>query len=248
MSVFARIWAWFVATFVGCPLSPPCQQKKLPRAADYWDFFLELLQYSCYTGGMPRRIRDYLDRLTHRNTHREEPNTYTVNTTVNLRDWQPVRWNATQWFPADDVPPMEVSRAYHHDMDDPTAEVFPGRTVRPSEALRRMWEENITVRDYEELASRRTASNDFAVPENMLRLVRLSMPNLVANGWYEERPMDPPDPPRYGLYSHNENVVYSEYTPTWSNRTVHWAWGDRSGGHVEFRRGRIIRVKRYCKI
>ena len=134
-------------------------------------------------------------------------------------------------------------------MDDPTAEVFPGRTVRPSEALRRMWEENMTVRDYEELASRRTASNDFAVPENMLRLVRLSMPNLAANNLVEERPMDPPDPPRYSLYSSyvdDDTSVYSEYTPNWSTRTFRWDWGDK--GHVEFRRGKIIRVKRYCKI
>lgn len=194
---------------------------------------------------MPRRIRDYLDRLSHRDTHREEPNTFTVSTTVNLRDYAP--WNATQFFPENEVPP---TRVYHHDMDDPTAEVFPGRTVRPSEALRRMWEENMTVQDYEELASRRTASNDFAVPENMLRLVRLSMPNLAANTLVEERPMDPPDPPRYSLYSHymDDTSMYREYTPSWSNKTISWAWGDKLGGHVEFRRGRIIRVKRYCKI
>lgn len=191
---------------------------------------------------MPRRIRDYLNRLSHRDTHREEPNTYTVNTTVNLNDWRPVRWNATQWFPDNEDTPARA-----HDMDDPTAEVFPGRTVRPSEALRRMWEENMTVRDYEELASRRTASNDFAVPENMLRLVRLSMPNLAANTLVEERLMDPPDPPRYSLYAHyidDDPSMYREYTP----KTISWAWGDKLGGHVEFRRGRIIRVKRYCKI
>jgi hypothetical protein len=195
---------------------------------------------------MPRRLREYLDRLSHRDTHREEPNTYTVNTTVNLNDWQPTRWNATQFFPENEVPP---TRVYHHDMDDPTAEVFPGRTVRPSEALRRMWEENMTVQEYEELASRWNASNDFAVPENMLRLVRLSMPNLAANNLVEERPMDPPDPPRYSLYSHymdDDTSMYREYTPTWSNKTISWWANDK--GHVEFRRGRIIRVKRYCKI
>ena len=243
--VFARNWARFAHLFIGCPLSPPCQQKLFARSVDYWDFFLELLQYSCYTGGMPRRFRDYLDRLSHRDTHREEPNTYTVNTTVNLNDWQPTRWNATQWFPENEVPP---TRVYHHDMDDPTAEVFPGRTVRPSEALRRMWEENMTVQEYEELASRWNASNDFAVPENMLRLVRLNMPNLAANTLVEERPMDPPDPPRYSLYYHymDDTSMYSEYTPSWSNRTINWWANDK--GHVEFRRGRIIRVKRYCKI
>ena len=241
---------------MGCPLSPPCQQKLFARSVDYGDFFLELLQYSCYTGGMPRRIRDYLNRLSHRNTHREEPNTYTVNTTVNLNDWGPVRWNATQWFPENEVPPTMV---YHHDMDDPTAEVFPGRTVRPSEALRRMWEENMTVQEYEELASRRTASNDFAVPENMLRLVRLSMPSLTRNELIHETPMEVLEND-HSLYVHdmhsgisytptpNRNVVYSEYTPSWSNKTISWAWGDRLGGHVEYRRGRIIRVKRYCKI
>ena len=251
--VFARIWARFALGFWGCPLSPPCQQKLFARSVDYGDFFLELLQYSCYTESMPRRIRDYLDRLAHRDTHREEPNTYTVNTTVNLNDWQPVRWNATQWFPDNEVPP---TRVYHHDMDDPTAEVFPGRTVRPSEALRRMWEENMTVQEYEELASRWNASNDFAVPENMLRLVRLSMPSLTRNELIHETPMEVLE------YDHNfhvdmhsgisytptpnRNVVYSEYTPSWSNRTINWWANDK--GHVEFRRGRIIRVKRYCKI
>ena len=247
MVVFARIWARFALGFRGCPLSPPCQQKLFARSVDYGDKKLETTAILWYTVGMPRRIRDYLDRLSHRDTHREEPNTYTVNTTVNLRDYAP--WNATQFFPENDVPHMEVSRAYHHDMDDPTTEVFPGRTVRPSEALRRMWEENMTVQEYEELASRRTASNDFAVPENMLRLVRLSMPNLAANTLVEERPMDPTDPPRYSLYSSyvdDDTSMYREYTPSWSNRTINWWSGDK--GHVEFRRGRIIRVKRYCKI
>ena len=103
----------------------------------------------------------------------------------------------------------------------------------------------MTARDYEELASRNF--NDYVVPENMLRLVRLSMPNLAANNLVEERPMDPP---RYSLYSHDmdDTSIYSEYTPSWSNRTISWAWGDKRSGHVEFRRGRIIRVKRYCKI
>jgi hypothetical protein len=75
------------------------------------------------------------------------------------------------------------------------------------------------------------------------------MPNLAANNLVEERPMDPPDPPRYSLYSHymdDDTSMYREYTPSWSNRTISWAWGDK--GHVEFRRGKIIRVKRYCKI
>lgn len=184
---------------------------------------------------MPRRIRDYLDRLSHRNTHREEPNTYTVNTTVNMNDleWHPVRWNATQWFPDNEVPP---TRVYHHDMDNPTAEVFPGRTVRASEAFR-MMEENMTARDYEEIASRNF--NDYT-PENMLRMVRLAMPNITRNELIHETPMEVLES------DHNRNVVYSEYTPTWSNRTINWWANDK--GHVEFRRGRIIRVKRYCKI
>lgn len=236
MVVFARIWARFALGFWGCPLSPPCQQKLFARSVDYGDFFLELLQYSCYTGAMPRRIRDYLDRLTHRDTHREEPNTFTVSTTVNLRDYAP--WNATQFFPDNEDTP---TRVYHHDMDNPTAEVFPGRTVRASEAFR-ILEENMAAREYEELASRNF--NDYT-PENMLRLVRLSMPNLAANTLVEERPMDPP---RYSLYSQDDTSMYREYTPTWSNKTISWAWGDKLGGHVEFRRGRIIRVKRYCKI
>ena len=172
---------------------------------------------------MPRRIRDYLDRLSHRDTHREEPNTYTVNTTVNLRDYAP--WNATQFFPENDVPHMEVSRNIHQMLENAY--------------------NNMTVRDYEELASRNF--NDYT-PENMLRLVRLSMPNLAANTLVEERPMDPTDPPRYSLYSSyvdDDTSMYREYTPSW-NRTINWWSGDK--GHVEFRRGRIIRVKRYCKI
>jgi hypothetical protein len=227
--VFAGIWARFALGFRGCPLSPPCQQKLFARSVDYWDFFLELLQYSCYTGGMPRRIREYLDRLAHRNTHREEPNTYTVNTTVNLNDWQPTRWNATQFFPENEVPP---TRVYHHDMD------ISGLT---RQMLENAYNSNMTARDVMEISEE-------ATPENMLRLVRLSMPNLAANTLVEERPMDPPDPPRYSLYSHymDDTSMYSQYTPTWSNRTISWAWGDK--GHVEFRRGKIIRVKRYCKI
>ncbi len=223
---------------MGCPLSPPCQQKLFARSVDYGDFFLELLQYSCYTGGMPRRIRDYLDRLSHRNTHREEPNTFTVSTTVNLRDYAP--WNATQWFPDNEDTPARA-----HDMD------ISGLTHQMLENAYN----NMTVREYEELASRNF--NDYT-PENMLRLVRLAMPNITRNELIHETPMEVLEngreingdwePPRYGLYSHNENVVYSEYTPTWSNRTIHWAWGDKLGGHVEYRRGRIIRVKRYCKI
>lgn len=182
---------------------------------------------------MPRRFRDYLDRLSHRDTHREEPNTYTVNTTVNLNDWQPVRWNATQWFPDNEDTPARV-----HDMD------ISGLTHQMMDNAYN----NMTVRDYEEIASR-------ATPESMLRLVRLSMPNINRN--IEERPMDPPDPPRYSLYAndprfdlytHNmdDPPEYREYTPTWSNRSIFWSWGDK--GHVEYRRGRIIRVKRYCKI
>lgn len=177
---------------------------------------------------MPRRLRDYLDRLSHRNTHREEPNTYTVSTTVNLNDleWHPVRWNATQWFPDNEVPHMEVSRNTRQMLENAY--------------------NNMTAREYEELASRNF--NDYVVPENMLRLVRLSMPNLAANTLVEERPMDPPDPQRHSLYVHDmdDASMYREYTPTWSNKTISWAWGDK--GHVEFRRGRIIRVKRYCKI
>jgi len=188
---------------------------------------------------MPRRLREYLDRLTHRDTHREESSVHIVNTAVNLNDWQPVRWNATQWFPDNEDTP---ARVYHHDMDDPTAEVFPGRTVRPSEALRRMWEENMTAREVEEIAS--------TTPEDMLRMVRV-VPNIDYYNLVEERPMDPPEPQRHPLYIHDmdDTTMYREYTPYWnSNRTISWNWSNKLGGHVEFRRGRIIRVKRYCKI
>ena len=232
--VFARIWARFAHLFIGCPLSPLCQQKLFARSVDYGDFFLELLQYSCYTESMPRRIRDYLDRLSHRNTHMEEPNTYTVNTTVNLNDWQPVRWNATQWFPDNNT----------------------GETTR--QMLENAYN-NMTVRDYEEIASSPT-------PESMLRLVRLAMPNITRNELIHETPMEVLEndwgaeaisratriPASYfsaneeEVYRPNRNVVYSEYTPSWSNRTINWWANDK--GHVEFRRGRIIRVKRYCKI
>lgn len=168
---------------------------------------------------MPRRFREYLDRLSRRDTHREEPNTYTANTTVNLNDWQPVRWNTTQWFPD------------------------------TSENTRQMLENayNVTAQEIMEMADAE------ATPENMLRLVRLSMPNINRNNVVEERPMDPPRDwlsrttsiPASYLYP-NGDVVYSEYTPSWSNRTISWNWGGK--GHVEFRRGKIIRVKRYCKI
>lgn len=237
MVVFARIWARFALGFVGCPLSPPCQQKlfarcvdygdkkNLPRAADYGDFFLELLQYSCYTGGMPRRLREYLDRLSHRNTHREESNPYTVNTTLN--NWQPVRWNATQWFPDNNDTPARV-----HDND-------------VSGIYRQMLENaynNMTAREAMEIAD--------ANPENMLRMIRV-VPNLTyLSDIAEERPMDPPEPQRHSLYVHDmdDGPVYNVYTPSWSNRIINWPWGDKRSGHVEFRRGRIIRVKRYCKI
>lgn len=226
MAVFAGIWARFAHLFIGCPLSPPCQQKIFARSVDYGDFFLELLQYSCYTGGMPRRLRDYLDRLSHRNTHREETNPYTVNTTINMNDWQPVRWNATQWFPDNNETPARV-----HDMD-------------ASGIYRQMLENaynNMTAREAMEIASATT-------PEDMLRMVRV-VPNIdYLSNVIEERPMDPPPPQRHSLYVHDmdDGPVYNVYTPSWSNRIINWAWGDR--GHVEFRRGKIIRIKRYCKI
>ena len=187
---------------------------------------------------MPRRIRDYLDRLSHRNTHREEPNTFTVSTTVNLRDYAP--WNATQFFPENEVPP---TRVYHHDMD------ISGLT---RQMLENAYNSNMTARDVMEISEE-------ATPENMLRLVHLAMPNITRNELIHETPMEVLEndwseaisratsiPVNY-LYP-NRNVVYSEYTPSWSNRTINWAWGDKLGGHVEYRRGRIIRVKRYCKI
>lgn len=204
---FARIWARFAHLFRGCPLSPPCQQKLFARSVDYGDKKLETTATLWYTGGMPRRIRDYLDRLSHRDTHREEPNTYTVNTTVNMNDW--ARWNTTQRFPENEVPHMEVSRA--------------------SEAFR-MTEENMTAREVMEIAA--------TTPEDMLRMVRV-VPNIdYLSNVIEERPTDPP-PQRHSLYVYDMDTspVYSEYRPTWGNR-----------GLLEFRRGRIIRVKRYCKI
>ena len=166
---------------------------------------------------MPRRIRDYLDRLSHRDTHREEPNTYTVNTTVNLNDWQPTRWNATQWFPDNDVPPMEVSRNTRQMLENAY--------------------NNMTAMDVMEIAEE-------ASPENMLRL---AMPNLTRNELIHETPMEVLEN-RHSLYVHDYVASYATYTPSWSNRTINWSWGDKLGGHVEYRRGRIIRVKRYCKI
>ena len=185
---------------------------------------------------MPRRFRDYLNRLSHRDTHREEPNTYTVNTTVNLNDWQPVRWNDTQWFPDNEDTPARA-----HDMD------ISGLT---RQMLENAYNSNMTARDVMEISEE-------ATPENMLRLVRLSMPSLTRNELIHETPMEVLEND-HSLYVHDmhsgisytpsRNVVYSEYTPSWSNRTIIWAWGDKLGGHVEYRRGRIIRVKRYCKI
>lgn len=224
MVVFARIWARFAHLFIGCPLSPPCQQKLFARSVDYGDKKLETTAILWYTGGMPRRLRDYLDRLSHRNTHRE--NTYTSNTTINMNDWQPVRWNATQWFPENEDTPARV-----HDMD-------------ASGIYRQMLENaynNITAREAMEIASATT-------PEDMLRMVRV-VPNLTyLSDIAEERPMDPPPPQRHSLYIHDMDTgpVYSEYTPYWSNRTINWWSVDK--GHVEYRRGRIIRIKRYCKI
>ena len=159
---------------------------------------------------MPRRIRDYLDRLSHRNTHREEPNTYTVNTTVNMNDW--ARWNTTQWFPNN-----EDTTARVHDMD--------------ISGLTRQMLDNATT------------------SEDMLRMARI-VPNIdYLDNVIEERPMDPP-PQRHSLYVHDMDDVamYSEYRPTWSNRTIAWNWDNKLIGHVEHRRGKIIRIKRYCKI
>ena len=144
---------------------------------------------------MPRRIRDYLDRLSHRNTHREEPNTYTVNTTVNMNDW--ARWNTTQWFPNNEDTPSRV-----HDM------YISGLTRQ------------------------------------------MNVYNNIITREAEERPMDPP-PQIHSLYIHDMDDVamYSEYTPYWnSNRTITWNWANNLNGHVEYRRGKIIRIKRYCKI
>ena len=158
---------------------------------------------------MPRL--EYLDRLSHRNTHREEPNTYTVNT--------------TQWFPNN-----EDTTARVHDMD------ISGLTRQ----MHYPASDNITAREAMEMASATTS-------EDMLRMARI-VPNIDYLGnVIEERPMDPP-PQRHSLYIHDMDDVamYREYRPTWSNRSVFRTWGDR--GHVEHRRGRIIRIKRYCKI
>lgn len=146
---------------------------------------------------MPRRIRDYLDRLSHRNTHREEPNTYTVNTTVNINDW--ARWNTTQWFPNNEDTPARV-----HDMD------ISGLTRQMLDNAYN----NIIAREATETASATT-------------------------------------PQIHSLYIHDMDDVamYSEYTPYWnSNRTIAWNWANNLSGHVEYRRGKIIRIKRYCKI
>lgn len=159
---------------------------------------------------MPRRFREYLDRLSRRDTHREEPNTYTVNTTVNFNGYHPVSWNTTQWFPDNDT--------------------------------------DMTAREIMEMAEAE------ATPENMLRL---SMPNTLA----EERSMDPPRDywlssatgiPTSYLDANWDPSDYREYRPSWSsNRTYTWDWGGKYKkfhGHVEYRRGKVILVKRYCKI
>ena len=122
---------------------------------------------------------------------------------------------------------------------------------------------HMTARDVMEMAEE-------ASPERMLRLVRLAMPNITRNTLVEETPMEVLEndltrdlgaeaisratriPVSYfsaneeEVYRPRRNVVYSEYTPSWSNRTINWWANDK--GHVEYRRGRIIRVKRYCKI
>lgn len=175
---------------------------------------------------MPRRIREYLDRLSHRNTHREETNAYTSNTTISMNNWQPVRWNATQWLPDNNETAARV-----HDND-------------VSGVYRQMLENaynNITAREAMEIASATT-------PEDMLRMVRI-VPNIdYLSNVIEERPMDPTPPQRHSLYVHDMDTgpVYSEYTPYWSNKTINWWSVDK--GHVEYRRGKIIRIKRYCKI
>lgn len=174
---------------------------------------------------MPRTLREYLDRISHRDTHREETNTYTLNTTLN--NWQPIRWNTTQWFPDNNDTPARV-----HDND-------------VSGVYRQMLENaynNMTVWEVEEMAS--------TTPEDMLRMVRV-VPNIDYYNLVEERPMDPPEPQRHPLYIHDmdDTTMYREYTPYWnSNRAISWNWSNKLCGHVEFRRGRIIRVKRYCKI
>lgn len=175
---------------------------------------------------MPRRLREYLDRLSHRDIHREESNTYTVNTTVNMNDW--ARWNTTQWFPNN-----EDTTARVHDMD------ISGLTRQMLDNAYN----NITAREAMETASATTS-------EDMLRMVRV-VPNIDYLGnVIEEQPMDPP-PQRHSLYIHDMDDVamYREYTPYWnSNRTIAWNWANNLSGHVEYRRGKIIRIKRYCKI
>ena len=211
---------------MGCPLSPPCQQKLFARSADYGDKKLETTAILWYTGAMPRRFREYLDRLSRRDTRREERDTYTMDTTIDLNDWQPVRWNATQWFPDGEIPNVEVRAATQQMLENAY--------------------NNMTVREYEEMAHR------YVTPESMLQLVRLSMPNVVE--LTEERPMDIPidaeiarsvSIPANYLHPHSRDIRY-EYTPSWSTRTFKWDWGGK--GHWEYRRGKIVRIKRYCKI
>lgn len=239
---------------MGDPLSPPCQQKNLPRAADYGDKKLETTAALWYTGAMPRRFRDYLNRLSRRNA----PEQRTISMPV-----QATNPTYRVWSPANDLPP---SRVWHHDMDNP-------RTDR--ELTQQMLENvynNMTTQEVFETADR---NNDNIVPENMLRLVRLSMPEINGNRLVEERPMDPPND--LGGYLNNRSTmeqlfneymgtpnrgtVYSEYTPSWSNEVVTYtpyysskaiSWHETNWCsnkmHVEYRRGKIIRVKRFCKI
>lgn len=133
-------------------------------------------------------------------------------------------WNATQRFPENNEAAARV-----HDND-------------VSGIYRQMLENaynNMTAREVMEMAA--------TTPEDMLRMVRV-VPNIdYLSNVIEERPMDPP-PQRHSLYVHDMDTspVYSEYRPTWSNRSVFQIWGNM--GLLEFRRGRIIRVKRYCKI
>lgn len=169
---------------------------------------------------MPRRFADYLNRLTRRNIQNEESRPYTMNATIDINQW------------------------HYNTLRDQTSDIAASLSAREIlEAAMR----NMSTREVMEVAE---------TPESMLRLVRMSMPNLTANELVEERPMDSPPEIRTGLYSRSlwehdmdNDSMYREYTPVWnSNKTITWNWGDKLGGHVEFRRGKIIRVKRYCKI
>ena len=133
-------------------------------------------------------------------------------------EWHPVRWNATQFFPDNEDTPARV-----HDMN------ISGLTQQMLENAYN----NMTARDYFETASA-------TAPENMLRLVRLSMPNLTRNTLVEETPMEVLEDSDYArwtsLYSTNWGNMYNNHKENYSGRKF------------VYKNGKLKVIKRYCKI